>query len=159
MAAAEHVSETGRAACCPPLYEACLRAVEVQMPGLGRVSVQMGPSGATGEQEVENLRCVVLAAVVERGEHLAKTRSELLQAGGFVGVEIAWVRSSLTERLARAISQLVGIGGRLHLAAVGLRGHECVDEHRGDLDPCREMTGEVCLTSDHVVVYCHWRIL
>ncbi len=123
------------------------------------MAVQVGASGATGEQEVENLRCVVLAAVIERGEHLSETCSELLQAGGLVGVEIAWVRSSLTQRLARAISQLVWIGGRLHPTAVGLRGGECVDEHRRDLDPCGEMTGEVCLTSDHVVVYRHWRIL
>lgn len=129
------------------------------MPRLRRMPVQMGPSGATGEQEVENLRGVVLAAVVERGEHLAETCSELLQAGGLVGVEIASVLSSLTQRLARAISQLVWIGGRLHLAAVGLRGGECVDEHHRDLDPGSEMTGEVCVTSDDVVVYCNWQIL
>ncbi len=65
----------------------------MQVPGRGRVPVQMRAGAAVGEQRVEHLRGGVLAPGAESGEHLAQPAGEPVQAGGVVGGEVGTTRT------------------------------------------------------------------
>lgn len=159
MFAAENVGKTGRAARRPALHEAGLRWVKMQMPRRRWVRAELGAGVALSEQDVEHPCGVVLAAVIERGEHLQQALREPLQTASLSYVDLGPARPRLPQGLLRTRSHLLRTGGRPDRAAAGLGDGECVDEGRCDLDPGRDVTVKINLTSDGPEIYGHCRIL
>lgn len=146
MLAAEHVGETGRAACGPALRGPGLRQVEVQVPGGWRVPVEVGAGAALSEEDVEDSGCVILAAVIEGGEHLPQAYGEPLQTGGLIGVDLGPARPRILQGPLCTRPHLLPTSGGDDRAAAGFGRGERVDEGGGDLDGGRDVTVEVHLT-------------
>ena len=144
--AAEHDGKAGGAASCPALRDRVGSAVEVQMPGLAVVPVQLRPGAGLGEHRVDQAGRRVDLPGFDRLEDRAQPPGGAGQRGRVRRRSRAGGRLSGAQRRSHGVAQPLAVW-RLITPPAGFAWRERVHETDRHRDDRVDMTGEIHLTS------------